>query len=318
LSVVALGTVVLFVFTLLMGMEPMRGFFHGLWMTIGSYDTGGFSPQSSSIMYYHSWPFEIAAMILMLMGAINFALYAQVWRGGWRQTVRTFLEDIEIRTLAIWITFLVVVFVSALTAGNFLTDFSGMARRGVFTIISAATNAGYQVLTTNQLTNLLTSGAFFMVLLAMAIGGSAGSTAGGIKALRIGIIAKELLSRIKAVLAPSSARNTVSYQHLGRHLLSNELVVAAMSITLLYVVTYLFGAIVGIALGYEAIPASFESVAATTNAGLSAGIATPDAPVVLKVVYILQMWMGRLEFLTLLALLFSFVASLKPRQKVQR
>ncbi|MDR2197346.1 MAG: hypothetical protein LBO07_05210 [Coriobacteriales bacterium] len=317
-AVVALGTAVLFVCALVLGIDPIRAFFHGLWVTIGSYDTGGFAPQSTSIMYYHSWGFEFVTLILMLMGAVNFALYAQVWRGGWRQTMRLFLTDIEIRTLAIWISFLLVIFVAALTADTFLTDFSSLARRGVFTIVSAATNTGYQVLTVNQMTTMLTSGAFFLVLLAMAVGGSAGSTAGGIKALRIGIIAKGLLARIKDVLSPSSARNTTSYQHLGRHLLSNELLVAAMSIALLYFITYLIGALAGIAMGYDANRAAFESVAATTNAGLTSGILSPDAPAFLKVVYILQMWMGRLEFLTLLALLFSFVASLKPRKKVAR
>jgi trk system potassium uptake protein TrkH len=316
--VVFCGTLVLFIVLLALGIDPVRGIFHSLWVTIGSYDTGGFAPQSLSLMYYHSWPLEVIAMVLMLMGAVNFALYARIWKGGFRSTVREFARDIEIRTLALWTVCTLVIFVAAVCAGQFLTDFSGLIRRGTFTIVSATTNTGYQVLSTNQITTLLTSGAFFMIVVAMAIGGSSGSTAGGIKALRIGIIAKGVLARIIDVLAPKSARNTTSYQHLGRHMLSSEITGVAMTIAILYVITYIIGALAGIAAGYDAIPATFESVAATSNAGLSAGIATPEAPVFMKVVYIVQMWVGRLEFLTFLAVLFGFVASLRPRGRARR
>jgi trk system potassium uptake protein TrkH len=316
--VVFCGTLVLFFVALALGISPQRSIFHGLWVTIGSYDTGGFAPQSLSLMYYHSWPLEIIAMTLMLMGAINFALYARIWKGGFRSTVREFTRDVEIRTLAIWITLTLLVFVAALLAGQFLTDYSGIIRRGVFTIVAAAANSGYQVLSVNQITTLLSSGAFFMIVIAMAIGGSSGSTAGGIKALRVGVIAKGVIARIKDVLAPRSARNTTSYQHLGRHMLSSEITGAAMAIALLYVITYIIGAVAGIAAGYDAIPATFESVAATSNAGLSAGVTTPGMPLFMKIVYIVQMWVGRLEFLTILAVLFGFVASLRPRRRVRR
>ncbi|MDR1082582.1 MAG: hypothetical protein LBL27_01780, partial [Coriobacteriales bacterium] len=316
--VVFCGTLVLFIVALTLGIEPVRSVFHGLWLTIGAYDTGGFAPQSLSLMYYHSWPLEIIAMVLMLMGAVNFALYARIWKGGLRSTVREFTKDIEIRTLIIWTTLTLGVFVAAVLAGNFLTSYPGLIRRGIFTIVSATTNTGYQVLSTNQITTLLTSGALFMIVIAMAIGGSSGSTAGGIKALRIGIITKSVFARIKDVLAPASARNTTSYQHLGRHMLSNEVTGAAMTIAILYVITYIVGALVGIAFGYDAIPATFESVAATSNAGLSAGIIAPEAPVVMKLLYIVQMWVGRLEFLAFLAVLFSLVASFKPRGRAKR
>jgi trk system potassium uptake protein TrkH len=312
-TIVIIGTVVLALALLTMGMEPMRSLFHGLWLTIGSYDTGGFAPQSTSIMYYHSWPLEVITMVLMCLGAINFALYAQVHRGNWR----AFLRDIEVRTLGIWTLVMVASFIAVLCAGAYLTDMLSLLRRGLFTIISATTNAGYQVLTTNQITTMLSSGAFFLVAIAMSIGGSAGSTAGGIKALRVGIIFKGLILRIKQVLLPPSAQVTAKYHHIEKQLLSNQLLSSALVIAALYLITYAVGALIGIACGYEAIPAIFDSISATSNAGLSGGVATPDAPVVLKVVYLVQMWMGRLEFLTLLALFTSLIVSIKPRHRAR-
>jgi trk system potassium uptake protein TrkH len=312
--IVILGTIVLGVILMLLGVDPARSLLHGLWITIGTYDTGGFAPQSLSLMYYHSWPLESIAMIFMMFGAVNFALLAQVHNGKWREFVR----DIEIRTLALWITGMVVVFVAVLCFGDFLTDYSGLMRRGVFTIISATTNTGYQLLSTNQLTTLFSSGAFFLIAISMAIGGSSVSTAGGIKPLRVGLICKGIGLRIRSMLLPPSAQVTTSYNHIGRHHLTAELLSSALIIAALYVVTYVMGALVGIACGYDALEATFESISAASNAGLSSGIAAPDAPAVLKIFYILQMWMGRLEFLTLLALFASLFASLVPRRKARK
>ncbi|MCL2756494.1 MAG: TrkH family potassium uptake protein [Coriobacteriia bacterium] len=311
-TIVLVGTLILTGLLLVTGMEPIRSFFHGLWLTIGSYDTGGFAPQSSSVMYYHSWPLEIVAMFFMCLGAINFALYARVQQGHWRE----FIKDLEVRTLGLWTLGMIAAFVVALGAGHILADYLPLLRRGLFTIISATTNSGYQILTTNQLTTILTSGAFFLVAIAMAIGGSAGSTAGGIKALRVGLIFKGFVLRIKGVLLPRSAQINTRYTHIGQHLLSNELLSSALIIAALYTITYVFGALAGIACGYEAIPSIFESISATSNAGLSSGIVNPEAPVILKIVYILQMWMGRLEFLTLLALGASLLLSLRPHRRI--
>ncbi|MDR2108743.1 MAG: hypothetical protein LBP28_04715 [Coriobacteriales bacterium] len=191
--VVITGSIVLMVILMLLGINPLRSFFHGLWVTIGAYDTGGFSPQSLSIIYYHSWPLEVIVMIFMCLGALNFALLAQVHQGNWR----TIFSDIEIRTLGLWIMGMVLLFVAALMAGNYLLDYSSLVRSGIFTIVSATTNTGYQLLSTNQIATMLTSGAFFLVAISMAIGGSAGSTAGGIKALRVGLICKGITARIK-------------------------------------------------------------------------------------------------------------------------
>ncbi|MDR3136410.1 MAG: TrkH family potassium uptake protein [Coriobacteriales bacterium] len=307
-TAVLIGTIILGCILLTIGVDPLRSLFHGLWITIGAYDTGGFAPSSLSLISYHSWPFEMITMLIMMFGAVNFALFAQLNRGNWR----LFLKDIEIRTLALWITGMVILFVAALSLGDFLTDYTGLARRGIFTIVSATTNTGYQLLSTNQMTTLFSSGAFLLLAISMAIGGSSASTAGGIKALRVGLICKGIALRVKSLLSPRSAEIGAYYTHIGRHRLNPELLSSALIIASLYVISYIIGTLLGIACGYGAVDAVFESISAASNAGLSSGITAPEAPVLLKLCYIAQMWMGRLEFLTLLALLASLLASLLP------
>ncbi|MDR2035905.1 MAG: TrkH family potassium uptake protein [Coriobacteriales bacterium] len=313
-AAVIIGTIIATVILTTIGMEPLRGFFHALWITIGAYDTGGFAPVSLSLIPYHSWSLEVVTMLLMLLGALSFAVVAQVHKGNWRELVK----DIEVRTLALWTIGMVVVFVSALSVGNFLTDYSGLMRRGIFTIISATANTGFQVLTTAQITTLLPSGAFLLLAISMAIGGSSASTAGGIKALRVGLIFKGIGVHIRRIMQPRSAQVNTYYNHIGRHQLAPELLSSALIIASLYVVSYIFGALVGIAYGYEALFATFESISAASNAGLSSGIVCAGMPVPLEIIYILQMWLGRLEFITLLALFASLIASLLPRRKPRR
>ena len=313
-AAVLIGTAISSVLLISIGMEPLRGFFHGLWITIGAFDTGGFAPSSLSLIPYHSWPLEIVAMLLMMFGALSFALVAQVGRGNWREFVR----DIEVRTLALWTAGMAVVFVAALVAGDFLTDYSGLMRRGIFTIVSATTNTGFQVLTTAQITTLFSSGAFLLIAISMAVGGSSASTAGGIKALRVGLIFKGIGLYIRRILQPRSAYITSHYNHIGKHQLAPELLSSAFIITALYIISYLVGALVGVAYGYDALPATFESISAASNAGLSSGIVEIGMPVPLEIIYILQMWLGRLEFITLLALFASLIASVIPRRKPKR
>ncbi|MCL2883452.1 MAG: TrkH family potassium uptake protein [Coriobacteriia bacterium] len=312
--VVLAGTVVLTVVALTLGFAPLRAFFQSLWMTIGSYDTSGFAPQSLSVTYYHSAIFEFIILALMAMGALNFAIYARLWHGNWRAAISDFFRDLEIKTLAIWTLVMLVVFIATMVGNQYINGLSTVIRRGVFTVVSNTTNTGYQVFSNEQMSGLLTSGAYMILIISLAIGGSIGSTAGGIKALRVGIIAKQIVSRIKTLLLPASARDTTSYIHNGRRLITTETANAAMILTLLYMLSYLAGAVAGVVAGYEALPATLESVTAGSNAGLSSGILTPLTPAFLKTVYILQMWLGRLEFFTLLALFAGIISSLKPRR----
>lgn len=311
-EIVAVATVVIGSMCLLAGMEPSRAFLQALWLSISGFVTGGFAPMSQSIMYYHSAVIEFVLMVLMLLGSISFVLYAEVWKG----RVGMFFRDIETRTMLLWIGVMTVVMTAALSAGPLFSDLPALLRRGLFMVVSAFTTTGFQVVTSNQLTTAFTSGAFLTLALIMAVGGSAGSTSGGIKFSRVGIIFKSMVATIKEALAPDSARVVVAYNHIGRRVLTPEIVKEAMTVFILFVVTYVIGALVGIAHGYEATQAIFESVAMTSNGGITTGLATSGMPMSLELFYIFQMWAGRLEFVTLLALVVEVAASFIPRRKV--
>lgn len=311
LGLIAFATAVLSVMCLMIGMEPLRAVLHSFWLAISGFMTGGFAPMSDNIMYYHSFPIETVLMVLMILGSISFVLYAEVWKG----RLETFFRDLEIRTMVIWVAVMTCVFAASLSASPTFSELPSMLRRGLFMVISSFTTTGFQNITTNQLAGVLPSGSFLVLAILMAVGGSAGSTSGGVKIRRMGIIMKSIVATIKETLAPDSARVVVAYNHLGRRVLSSEIVKEAMTIFMLYAITYVIGALVGIAHGYEATQAIFESVSMTSNGGISSGLAGPGMPASLEVFYIFQMWAGRLEFVTLLALVVEIVVSFNPKHR---
>lgn len=312
--VTTLGTLALMTICIMQGFDPVHAFFNGLWVTLGCYDTGGFSPHSTSIIYYQSWTFEVVAMLIMLLGSVNFVLYARVVRGN----VREFFRNIEVRTLFIWLSILVVVFSASLFYNEHVEDIFMVMRRGVFLIISAATSTGYQLFSSNQMQQVVTSGATFVVILAMAIGASSGSTAGGIKAMRLGIMCKASVVQIRRVFLPDNAQVSTVYYHGEKRMLTSSETNGALVVLSLFCVSMVFGALLGIAYGYDALPAIFESVSAVGDSGLSSGIVSPTAPRLLMVNYLVQMLLGRLEFLSVLSVLVALIMSPFPQLRKRK
>ena len=308
LVIIFIAAVVLTALCISIGMEPVRAVLQSIWLAISAFNTGGFAPMAESVSYYNSIPIEVFLMLLMILGSISFVVHAEVWKG----RLQSFFGDIEIRTMLIWLLVMTVVVAASLSASALFSDLPAMIRRGLFMVVSAFSTTGFQNVTTNQLTTVFSSGAFLALALIAAVGGSAGSTAGGVKLHRVGIIFKSIVSTVKEAV---SARVVVSYNHLGRRVLSSDAVKEAMTVFVLFVITYSVGALVGIAHGYEASQAIMESVSMASNGGIITGIVTPGMSPSLEAFYIFQMWAGRLEFVTLLAVLAEIIASLAPRKR---
>ena len=306
---IAVSTALVCTLCLHIGMEPARALLQSLWVSISAFMTAGFVPMSQNIMYYHSLAIEFALVLVMLMGCINFTLHAEIMKG----RTRAFFEDLEIRSTALWLGIIVIAFMASLAGSRLFADLPAMVRRGLFMIFAAFTTTGFQNITTTQLTDFLSSGAFLVLAILMAVGACSGSTAGGIKVQRFGILVKGIAATLKETLAPDSARIVASYQHIGRRMVTPELVREATTVLLLYGTTYVIGALAGIASGYEASQAIFESIAMASNGGITSGIVVPGMSWPLELFYLFEMWAGRLEFVTLIAVLIQIAVSATPR-----
>lgn len=305
---VGLGTIALFVVNTYLGMAPARGVIHAFWISIAAYDTGGFGPQSMNAMYYHSYLFEIVSVFLMIAGTMNFNLHAQVWKGDRSELWR----NIETRVLAFNIAVLSALTAVGLAATSAFPGSLEAVRKGAYHVLSAHTGTGHQTIYANQWLADYGGTGLAAIMLAMAAGGAVSSTAGGIKALRLGLIFKSIVQQVKEAIAPRSAVMAARYHHLGERFLAPQVTGAVAILFILYVVTYITGGLVGAAYGFSAGEALFESISATANVGLSTGITSTTMPTGLKLFYIFQMWVGRLEFIAVLTLFAYLILAMKP------
>lgn len=310
LAFIAISTAIVTALCLAIGMEPARALLQSLWVSISAFMTAGFVPMSQNILYYHSIAIEVVLMVVMLMGCINFTLHAEIIRG----RTREFFADTEVRYAVFWLVLIVVVLMASLAGGRLFSDLPTMVRRGLFMVFAAFSTTGFQNVTAGQLTDgaSITSGAFMVLAILMAIGACSGSTAGGVKINRFAILAKSIVATLKETLAPDTARVVSSYHRIGKRTVSPEMVREATTVLVLYGVTYVIGALAGIASGNDAALSIFESVAMASNGGITSGIVVPGMAWPLELFYILEMWAGRLEFVTLIAVIIQIVVSATP------
>ena len=304
------GTAALTLALLTVGFTPLRSLFHGILLFLAAFDTGGFAPTEASVVYYHSALVEAVLLALMIAGSISFGLHFQMWRGEPGKVLR----HLETRTLAISTSVLFAMLCFGLVRADTYDALEPLLRKGFFTLISAVSSAGFQVNAGETYLSDWGVLAPAAIVTAMAIGGMASSTSGGIKGIRVGITAKTLFHDIRKLLQPESALVITTYHAGQRRILRDETARAAIIVLLLFVVTYLAGALIGLLYGeYEITETLFESVSAAANMGLSIGIVSPEMPRGLMLTYVIQMWLARLEYVAVFALLGYLVALARGR-----
>jgi trk system potassium uptake protein TrkH len=303
------GTLVLWIAGIASGLNGERAFLHGLWVFMAAWSTGGFAPMSQNILYYHNAAFEIATVVFFVIGSFNFALHYAVLTGKRRELVR----NVETISFAVTMTLLTLISTLGLMRLHVYPDAVAMFRKGFYQLISGHTTTGFMTVYARQFYHEWGDIALFAIILAMLFGGSACSTAGGFKGLRIGIIAHTLKREIKRMALPDSIVSVEKYHHVKDVVLDDSLIRSAFLIVAAYVVTFTIGTLAGMLCGYSFGPAAFESASVTGNVGLSIGVATASMPAALKVVYIVIMWLARLEFMSIFALVVYVAKKVKKK-----
>lgn len=302
------GVTVLWVSLQVAGLSPGTALMHAVALFLAAFDTGGFSVHSTSVAYYHSALVEVVLIPLMLAGAVSFPMHYDLWQ----RRVRSSLGNVDLRALATTTTTLTALVVLGLALENVYPDAVALTRKGVFTALSAATNTGFSVIPGSAYAawGQLAPGAIVAI---MIIGSMAGSTAGGIKTIRVALIAKSVLRDIRKALAPPATVIVATYRTRRLHVLTDAHVRAAVVITVLYLGTALGGSLLHVFHGASIEVGLFESTSATANVGLSTGGIGPSNPPSIKVMTMAQMWAGRLEFLAVFGLVGYVVAMVRGR-----
>ncbi len=302
-----LGTAVLAGILFWQGVPLLKSVLHGVFLFMAGFDTGGFTPRSGGIFYYHSFALEIATLVLMFLGSLNFNLHYYLWLRKKKEA----WQNIEMRAFFFSFTTLTVLMTVFLVNLGHLSLSEGF-RQGIYQLISAHSGCGFSNLYPGWLDSW-PQGGLVVLIIAMAIGGGVCSTTGGIKLMRLAFLFKGVVWEIREKIYPSNARLAAKYHHLSDAVLDDKRIKAAFFIFLLYLLSYLAGGIIGMFYGYKFLPALFESTSAAANVGLSLGITCPAMPAGLKITYIIQMWLGRLEFVAVVISLGLLISVFRRR-----
>ncbi len=299
IAFMVIGSVLFTAAGIIEGANLRTAIFDGVNYSMAAYSTGGFAPHSQNMLFYHSTLYEVIALIIFLIGSFNFSFHYSILSGRRREI----FKNIEIKT------FFTILLLSTLVISGLLL-FSGvystpdvLFRKAFFQAASAQTTTGFGTLYPVQISTIWPSTVVFMMAMLMMIGASANSTAGGIKAIRIGVMVKSFVREIKKALSPRSATVETTYHHVEDTPLTETVAKGAMLIAFSYVLLFIVGTTITMLHGYGMSDSMFETASAVGNTGLSSGITSPAMPDTLKVTYIFLMWAGRLEIMAVLVLI---------------
>jgi Trk-type K+ transport systems, membrane components len=263
-----------------------------------SYSTvaiGGFSTHDTSIGYFNSSAIESVAIVFMLLAGINFSLHFFVWQ---KKNAFTYFQDSEFKT------YLFILFSTAIIIGTYLFD-SGYyssagesVRQALFQTISIATTTGFASTNYSQWPFILP----ILLIFASFIGACAGSTGGGIKVVRVLLMFKLAMKEIKKFIHPNAQINI----KLNQRSVGESTLVSVWGFFSLYVIAFIIILIALMFTGLDQVSAFSATAASINNLGPGLGEVAANYGGVsdpAKWILSFSMLLGRLEILTLMALL---------------
>lgn len=264
--------------------------------------TGGFSTHNNSLEFYDSAAIHYTVTLFMFVSGINFVLLIYLLRG----KVRNFFQDEELR----WYSVAVLVFAVMLTLGLYIArpGWTGLHmerafRDSIFTVISSMTSTGYTISDYMYWPVV----AWVVIFFLMLTGACAGSTAGGIKWVRLSIILKNGVAEFKRRIHP----NAIIPVKLNEKAVPQQTINNIMAFLNFYVFIIAVTVVIFCASGVNFDESIGAAVSAIGNVGISIGQFGPSGtyaefPTVAKWVMSFVMLIGRLEIFTVL-LLFTRV-----------
>ncbi|AHF05183.1 potassium transporter [Marichromatium purpuratum 984] len=275
----------------LAGMTPFDALCHSL----STVSTGGFSTHDASIGYFASPAVETVAVCFMLLAAINFAVHYAAWSS--REPMR-YLRDAETRA------FLALVFGCVLLIGVVLRlegGYEGLdesLRDALFEVVSVVTSTGFGTVDFAHWPDFLP----ILLIYISFIGGCGGSTAGGIKVLRVLLMVKQGLLEIRQQIHP----HALLPLRLGGRSVDPRLARSVWGFFALYLTTFALLTLLMIHAGLAPLDAFSAVATSLNNLGPGLGeVATSFATVsdLGKLIAVGAMLLGRLEVLTILVIL---------------
>jgi trk system potassium uptake protein TrkH len=269
--------------------------FDSLCHTFGTMATGGFSTKNSSIAYYNSPFIDFIIIFFMIIAGINFSLHYKILTGNFREM----FVNIELRSfLLVILTSTIIISLQLFFNQNY--SLYDSFRYGLFQVTSIITTTGFAIADFEKWS---TSSNVILIIL-MFIGGSSGSTAGGLKVIRVVLLFKFAYNELKRLLHP----NAISLVKFSDNIIDEKILLNVSGFFVIYIAITIISTLILAASGSDFMT-SISAVAATiNNVGPGFGKVGPienygHFPDYIKWLLSFLMMIGRLEIYTVILLL---------------
>ncbi|HOQ17495.1 MAG TPA: TrkH family potassium uptake protein [Defluviitaleaceae bacterium] len=268
--------------------------FEAVVYTFGTVGTGGFATEATSIAAYDSVYIHIVIAIFMFLSGINYSLYYSLFKGKWRDVVKN--QEFKL--------YLGIIFVSTiLITVNLMTtiyhDIGTAFKDAFFQVNAIITTTGYAI-ADFDLWPAFSKAVLFML---MFVGGCAGSTAGGIKVIRILTLLKLIKREIQRIFHP---RAQIAIKN-GENIIQNETASSITSFCALYFLIFILSIVIVSLDGFD-LETTISAVATTLgNVGPGFNQVGPMRTFSVfsafsKITFSILMLLGRLELFTMIAI----------------
>ncbi|MCB0332915.1 MAG: hypothetical protein KDD55_05405 [Bdellovibrionales bacterium] len=257
--------------------------------------TGGFSTHNNGVAHFQSPAIDYILILFMALSSINFSLHYRFLL--LRDKAALFSTELKWYLSILLIASLVITFSIWQPHESLLSE---SFRESLFTVICTASSTGF----TNIDYLPWPVGVHFILILLMAMGGMSGSTAGGLKCIRIVASMKQLAKELKQVIHP----NAVLTVKADDHSIPANIISAIWGFIFLYFFIFALITLILVYQDLDLISASTATFSALSNIGPAFGSLGPydnysELTAVSKTVLCGAMLLGRLEFYTVLVIL---------------
>lgn len=270
-----------------LGMSPFNSVLHAF----STISTGGFSTTSASIGGF-SMSVQVITILFMFLGGVNFVLLYRFLRADYKPLLKNSEFRLYFKIFLLIAAFMII----ELMMSGFSAP--GALLHGLFQSAAVISSTGYSTLAITSLSLALQ----IVLIGVMFVGGSLGSTSGGVKIFRLKTMIELLKTRIRAYKLPESAINEVK---IDREIIEDS-TVRTISVLFFTWVAVIFTStvLVAIADNVSLIGALSGSVSAAGNMGpvYMEGVDMVGLSDFSKVVWVILMLAGRLEMLPMLAI----------------
>ncbi len=273
-------------------------FFDAINHTFATMATGGFSTKNASTAYYTSPYIQYILIIFMFLAGVNFTIHYLAIHKNF-----SFFKNNDEFRYYLFVTIGVSVFIALIHQPHVNFSFAETFQQSLFHVVSLVTTTGF-VSSDYENWAVFSRMIFFILLF---VGGSAGSTGGGIKVVRHLLLFKNGYYELKRLLHPRA----IIPVRLNGKAVSSEIILNVQAFFILYILIFVFASILLSLIGVDFISSVGAVATCLGNIGPGIGTVGPVAnfnhlPDIAKWILSFVMLLGRLELFTVLIIFTPF------------